>query len=104
MSRYEPQERVMVFPRYMAGAGDRIADVIGPLIHLFGWKVEHDAGGGDVGIDSPDCSVSVDSVPLHPLGRWCKVVHHEPYWAAVFSRPAAGGSGRVPPGPAPAPR
>ncbi|ROQ70149.1 uncharacterized protein DUF317 [Streptomyces sp. 840.1] len=88
MSPYPPDERVMVSPRYMAGAGDRIADVIGPLIHLFGWNVEHDAGNGDVGINSPDGSVSVDFVPLHPLGRWCKVVHHEPYWEAVFSRQA----------------
>ncbi|MFD4177252.1 hypothetical protein [Streptomyces anulatus] len=77
MSPYAPDERVTVSPRYMAGAGDRIGDVIGPLIHPFGWKAEHDADNGDVGVDSPDGSVSVDFVPLHPLGRLCKVVHHE---------------------------
>ncbi|MGW1224879.1 DUF317 domain-containing protein [Streptomyces sp. NPDC002530] len=86
MSPYAPDERVLVSPRYMAGAGDRIADVIGPLIHLFGWKAEHDVANGDVAIESPDGSMSVDFVPLHPLGRWCKVVHHEPRWEAVFSR------------------
>ncbi|MGZ2362115.1 DUF317 domain-containing protein [Streptomyces sp. 372A] len=88
MSQYAPDERVMVSPRYMAGAGDRIADVIGPLVHLFGWQAEHDAANGDVRIDSPDGSVFVDFVPLDPLGRWCKVVHHEPGWEAVFSRQA----------------
>lgn len=96
MSRYAPDERVMVSPRYMAGGGDRIADVIGPLIHLFGWTHEHDADSGHVSIDSPDGSLLVDFVPLHPqgrwaagpLGRWCTVVHHEPYWEAVFSRQA----------------
>lgn len=36
MSQYAHDERVMVSPRYMAGAGDLIADVIGHLIHLFG--------------------------------------------------------------------
>lgn len=56
MSPYAPNERVLVSPRYMAGAGDRIADVLGPLIQLFGWKVEHDAGNSGVGIDSPDGS------------------------------------------------
>ncbi|MFJ6752152.1 DUF317 domain-containing protein [Streptomyces sp. NPDC091266] len=86
MSQYAPDERVMVSPRYMAGAGDRIADVIGPLIHLFGWNHEHEATTGHVKIDSPDGSLVVDFTPLHPLGRWCTVAHHEPYWEATFSR------------------
>ncbi|MGW5868235.1 DUF317 domain-containing protein [Streptomyces sp. NPDC055239] len=89
MSRaYAPTDRVMVSPRYMAGAGDRIADVIGPLIHLFGWKHEHDADSGHISIGSPDGSIFVGFTPLHPLGRWCRVAHHEPYWEAVFSRQA----------------
>ncbi|MFD9817507.1 DUF317 domain-containing protein [Streptomyces violascens] len=86
MSQYAPEDRVMVSPRYMAGAGDRIADVIGPLIHLFGWHTQHDAATGHVSIDSPDGSLFVDFAPLHPLGQWVTVAHHEPFWEAVFSR------------------
>ncbi|MCZ1006869.1 DUF317 domain-containing protein [Streptomyces lydicus] len=86
MSTYAHDDRVMVSPRYMAGAGDRIADVIGPLIHLFGWK--HDATTGHVAIDSPDASVHINFDPLHPRGQWLTVAHHEPYWKATFSRQA----------------
>ncbi|MFD7017482.1 DUF317 domain-containing protein [Streptomyces sp. NPDC059928] len=86
MSPHAPEDRVMVSPRYMAGAGDRIADVIGPLIHLFGWNHEHDAATGHVSIDSPDGSLFVDFTPLHPLGQWITVAHHDPFWEAVFSR------------------
>ncbi|CCK32009.1 hypothetical protein BN159_7630 [Streptomyces davaonensis JCM 4913] len=57
MTAYAPDERVMVSPRYMAGAGDRLADAIAPLIHLFGWPAQHDAATGHVKIDSPDGSV-----------------------------------------------
>lgn len=78
----------MVSPRYMAGAGDRFADVLGPLIHLFGWRHDHDPATGTVAIDSPDGSVFVDFRPLHPLGRWVTVTHHEPYWKVSFSRQA----------------
>ncbi|WP_326731791.1 DUF317 domain-containing protein [Streptomyces phaeochromogenes] len=85
MSQYAHDERVLVSPRYMAGAGDRIADVIGPLIHVFGWNHEHDATAGHVKIDSPDGGLFVDFAPLHPLGRWVTVAHHEPYWEATFS-------------------
>ncbi|GAA2647525.1 DUF317 domain-containing protein [Streptomyces lunalinharesii] len=88
MSQYAPDDRVMVSPRYMAGAGDRIADVIGPLIHLFGWHTQHDAATGHVTIDSPDGSVFCDFDPLHPLGRWWTIAHHEPYWQMQFSRQA----------------
>ncbi|WP_327352869.1 DUF317 domain-containing protein [Streptomyces sp. NBC_01304] len=88
MTAYAPDDRVMVSPRYMAGAGDQLADVLGPLIHLFGWPTQHDATTGHVTIDSPDGSLFVDFDPLQPLGRWCKVTHHEPYWEVVFSRQA----------------
>ncbi|MFD3420115.1 MULTISPECIES: DUF317 domain-containing protein [Streptomyces] len=88
MSPYAHDDRVMVSPRYMAGAGDRVADVIGPLIHLFEWKHEHDAATGHVAVDSPDGSLFVDFAPLHPLGRWLTVAHHEPYWEVMFSREA----------------
>ncbi len=30
MTAYAPDDRVMVSPRYMADAGDRLADAIGP--------------------------------------------------------------------------
>ncbi|WUH90395.1 DUF317 domain-containing protein [Streptomyces sp. NBC_00433] len=86
MSAYAPDSRVMVSPRYMAGAGDRLADVLGPLIHLFGWRHEHAPATGNLTIDSPDGSVFVDFRPLHPLGHWVTVAHHEPYWEAAFSR------------------
>ncbi|WP_406463310.1 DUF317 domain-containing protein [Streptomyces sp. NBC_01622] len=88
MNPYTPDDRVMISPRYMAGAGDRIADVIGPLIHLFGWRHEHDADTGHIQIDSPDASLFLDFNPLHPLGRWVTVAHHEPFWEAMFSRDA----------------
>ncbi|MGW2917785.1 DUF317 domain-containing protein [Streptomyces angustmyceticus] len=88
MSTYAHDDRVMVSPRYMAGAGDRIADTISPLIHLFGWTHEHDAATGHLAIDSPDASVYINFAPLHPRGQWLTVAHHEPYWEAVFSRQA----------------
>ncbi|MGX1853855.1 DUF317 domain-containing protein [Streptomyces sp. NPDC055299] len=86
MSPYAHDDQVMVSPRYMAGAGDRVADVIGPLIHLFGWKHQHDAATGHVAVDSPDASLFIDFAPLHPRGQWLTVAHHEPYWEATFSR------------------
>ncbi|WP_407549066.1 DUF317 domain-containing protein [Streptomyces sp. Pv4-95] len=88
MKPYAHDDRVMVSPRYMAGAGDRIADVIGPLIRLFEWNHQRDAATGHVAIDSPDSSLFVDFAPLHPLGRWLTVAHHEPYWEVTFSRQA----------------
>ncbi|MFJ2739701.1 DUF317 domain-containing protein [Streptomyces sp. NPDC087440] len=86
MTQFAPDARVMVSPRYMAGAGDRVADVIGPLIHLFGWKYEHDPAAGHVTIDSPDGTLFVDFTPLHPLGQQVTVAHHEPHWEMTFSR------------------
>lgn len=86
MTTYGPDERVLVSPRYMAGAGDRLADALGPLIHLFGWPTQHDADTGHVTIDSPDGSVFCDFDPVQPLGLWWTITHHEPYWQAQFSR------------------
>ncbi|MGW6796828.1 DUF317 domain-containing protein [Streptomyces chartreusis] len=85
-SQYAHDERVMVSPRYMAGTGDQIADVIGPLIHLFGWPTQHDAATGHFKIDSPDGSMFCEFDPIHPLSRWWTISHHEPYWEATFSR------------------
>lgn len=86
MTAYAPDDRVLVSPRYMAGAGDRLADAIGPLIHLFGWTPQHDAATGHVKIDSPDGGMFVDFDPIHPLGQWWTIAHHEPYWEVQFSR------------------
>ncbi|MHB6911313.1 SPDY domain-containing protein [Streptomyces sp. DB-54] len=86
MTAYAPDDQVTVSPRYMAGAGDRLADAIGPLIHLFGWPTQHDAATGHVKIDSPDGSVFCDFAPLHPLGTWWTIAHHKPYWEVQFSR------------------
>lgn len=86
MTTYGPDERVLVSPRYMAGAGDRLADALGPLIHLFGWPTQHDAATGHVTISSPDGSMFCDFDPVQPLGRWWTITHHEPYWQVQFSR------------------
>ncbi|MET8683717.1 DUF317 domain-containing protein [Streptomyces sp. NPDC004732] len=86
MSAYGPDDRVMVSPRYMAGAGDRLADALGPLIHLFGWPTQHDVATGHVQITSPDGSMFVDFDPIAPLGQWWTITHHEPYWEVQFSR------------------
>ncbi|MFE9686751.1 DUF317 domain-containing protein [Streptomyces sp. NPDC006285] len=72
----------------MAGAGDRLADALGPLIHLFGWSTQHDAATGHVTINSPDSSVFIDFDPVQPLGQWWTIAHHEPYWEVQFSRQA----------------
>lgn len=88
MSQYALDERVMVSPRYMAGAGDRIADVLAPLVRLFGWQHRQDAATGRIEVDSPDGSLFVDFAPMQRSGMWCTVSHHEPYWQAAFSRQA----------------
>ncbi|MGI5457510.1 hypothetical protein ACQEWB_30960 [Streptomyces sp. CA-249302] len=86
MTAYGPDDRVLVSPRYMAGAGDPLTDAIGPLIHLVGWTPQHDATTGHVKIDSPDGGMFVDCAPVHPLGQWWTIMHHEPYWEVQFSR------------------
>ncbi|AZK97027.1 MULTISPECIES: DUF317 domain-containing protein [Streptomyces] len=87
-AEYAPDDRVMVSPRYMAGAGDRLADAIGPLIHLFGWSTQHDATTGHLKIDSPDGSMFCDFDPVHPLGQCWTITHHDPYWEVQFSHQA----------------
>ncbi|WP_420036007.1 DUF317 domain-containing protein [Streptomyces sp. cg28] len=88
MSEIGLDDRVLVSPRYMAGAGDRIADVLGPLVRLFDWQHRQDAATGRVQVDSPDGSLFVDFAPMQRSGMWCTVSHHEPYWQAAFSRQA----------------
>ncbi|MFD5478602.1 hypothetical protein [Streptomyces hawaiiensis] len=64
MKHFEPQDRVLVSPRYLAGAGiDWLADAIGPLIHPFGWPNEHDRASGR--ICSPDGSLFVNFNSRH---------------------------------------
>ncbi|MZE72821.1 DUF317 domain-containing protein [Streptomyces sp. SID5789] len=87
MRHFAPQDRVLVSPRYLAGAGiDRLADAIGPLIHLFGWPSEHDRASGRISVHSPDGSLFVNFNSRHTRGHWWSVAHHEPYWEARFTR------------------
>ncbi|NIY65623.1 DUF317 domain-containing protein [Streptomyces malaysiensis] len=87
MTRFEPQDRVLVSPCHLAGAGtDRLADAIGPLIHLFGWQNEHDRATGRITLSSPDGGVFVNFNCSHPQGQWWSVSHHEPFWEAKFTR------------------
>ncbi|MEU3161192.1 hypothetical protein ACPCAJ_27220 [Streptomyces griseoincarnatus] len=87
MTPFEPQARVLVPPRYLAGAGiDRLADAIGPLIHLFGWPSEHDRASGLICVSSPDGSLFVTFNSRHTRGHWWSIPNHEPYWEARFTR------------------
>ncbi|MEE1838069.1 DUF317 domain-containing protein [Streptomyces sp. SP17KL33] len=86
MTPFEAGDRVLVSPRYLAGAGDRLADAIGPLIHLFGWPYEHERASGRIHVDSPDGSIFVSFDPGHPNGQWWTIAHHEPWWEAKFTQ------------------
>ncbi|MFE6457799.1 DUF317 domain-containing protein [Streptomyces cinereoruber] len=77
---FSPGERVLVSPRYLAGTGDRVADVLGPLIHLFDWRHTHDESTGCITVDSPDGSVFIDFTPTAFEGVWWTIAHHEPFW------------------------
>ncbi|MGW1609791.1 hypothetical protein ACWCQZ_10395 [Streptomyces sp. NPDC002285] len=71
MTHFEPQDRVLVSPRHLAGAGiDRLADAIGPLIHLFGWPSEHERATGRITVSNPDGSLFVNFNSRHTQGRW----------------------------------
>ncbi|MBT2509185.1 DUF317 domain-containing protein [Streptomyces sp. ISL-98] len=87
MTHFAPEDRVLVSPRHLAGAGlDRLTDALGPLIHLFSWPSQRDAATGHIAIDSPDGSLFLTFSPSHPAGRWWTIAHHEPYWEVQFSR------------------
>ncbi|MER7932925.1 MULTISPECIES: DUF317 domain-containing protein [unclassified Streptomyces] len=87
MTHFAPQDRVLVSPRHLAGAGiDRLADAIGPLIHLFGWPSEHDPAAGRLTVTSPDSSLFVTFNSSHAHGQWWSITHHEPFWEARFTR------------------
>jgi hypothetical protein len=71
---FEPQDRVLVSPRYLAGVGiDRLADAFGPLIHLFGWPSEHDRASGHICVSSPDGSLFVTFNSRHTHGHWLSI-------------------------------
>ncbi|MEV5843626.1 DUF317 domain-containing protein [Streptomyces sp. NPDC051985] len=87
MTRFAPHARVLVSPRHLAGAGiDRLADAIGPLIHLFGWPNEHDPATGRITVNTPDSSLFVTFNSRHTQGQWWSVAHHDPFWEARFTR------------------
>ncbi|WP_435124623.1 DUF317 domain-containing protein [Actinacidiphila sp. bgisy144] len=87
MNSFSLDDRVLVSPRYLAGAGpDRIGDALGPLIHLFGWLPQHDTATGHVSITSPGGTIVLDFDPSDRFGRWWTISHHDPYWTAEFSR------------------
>ncbi|WP_432112702.1 DUF317 domain-containing protein [Streptomyces sp. S1] len=77
---FSPDERVLVSPRHLAGTGDRVADVLGPLIHLFNWRHTHDESAGCITVDSPDGSIVIDFTPTTFEGVWWTIAHHEPFW------------------------
>ncbi|WP_198358303.1 DUF317 domain-containing protein [Streptomyces fildesensis] len=87
MTEFSPDERVMVSPRHLAGGGiSKFNDGIGPLVHLFNWRYEHNPSTGRIDIDSPCGSVFLDFEPNQRDGIWWELRHHEPNWTARFSR------------------
>ncbi|MFJ7164048.1 hypothetical protein ACIQUV_00910 [Streptomyces globosus] len=50
----DEQAGVLVSPRYLASAGDRLTDVLGPLIHLFGWARARNPETEHIAVGSPD--------------------------------------------------
>ncbi|MGW2597166.1 hypothetical protein [Streptomyces klenkii] len=67
MKAFAPEDKVLVSPRHLAGAGlDHLSDAIGPLIHLFGWQTEHNAASGHVALDTPRAACLWTSPPAAP--------------------------------------
>ncbi|GAA4781854.1 DUF317 domain-containing protein [Streptomyces ziwulingensis] len=87
MTSFAPSDRVLVSPRHLAGGGaDRLGSALGPLITLFGWHHTHDPHTGHTALTSPCESLFVDFDPCDPRGVWWRIIHHEPYWQARFTR------------------
>ncbi|MFI9423417.1 DUF317 domain-containing protein [Streptomyces achromogenes] len=86
MNTFTGEDLVLVSPRYLAGAGTRIADALGPLIHLFDWSYDHDPASGHIRLDSPCGSAFLDFEPTRFDGTWWTIRHHDPSWTARFSR------------------
>ncbi|MFE2011149.1 DUF317 domain-containing protein [Streptomyces sp. NPDC059491] len=82
----DEQARVLVSPRYLAGAGDRLTDVLGPLIHLFGWARAHDPETGHIAVGSPDGALLVNFSPGSPSAPWWTVTHRDPFWRITVTR------------------
>lgn len=86
MSTFAADDLVLVSPRYLAGCGSNARDALGPLIHLFNWEHDREPGTGHLSVSSPCGSVYVDLTPTRFDEPWWTISHHEPYWAAQFSR------------------
>ncbi|MFD5108941.1 DUF317 domain-containing protein [Streptomyces cinereoruber] len=72
-------------PRHLAGTGDRLADVLGPLIHTFGWKHVHDPASGHISVDSPGHDLLLDFTPTSQDGTWWTIQHPDPLWKITAS-------------------
>ncbi|MFF0740614.1 DUF317 domain-containing protein [Streptomyces sp. NPDC004111] len=84
-----PHERVLISPRYLAGAGlERLGEAIGPLVHRAGWATEQNRDTGYLALHSPDGAVSVALDTGNQRGEWWTVTHQEPFWQAEFTRQA----------------
>jgi len=82
----DERDRFLASPRHLAGAGDRLADVLSPLIHLFGWARVHDPASGHIAVDSPCGTILLDCSPSSPDGTWWTIAHHDPYWKITATR------------------
>ncbi|MGW3514542.1 DUF317 domain-containing protein [Streptomyces hydrogenans] len=82
----DEQGRFLVSPRHLAGAGDRLADVLGPLIHVFGWSWTHDRETGQVRVVSPDDTLHVDFSPSRLDGMWWTIARNDLTWKITATR------------------
>ncbi|MEW1615637.1 MULTISPECIES: DUF317 domain-containing protein [unclassified Streptomyces] len=85
MTRFAPDELVLVSPRHLAGTGiDKIRDALAPLIRLFGWTSEKQLP--QVSLASPGGELFLDFTPDRQDDRWWSIAHHEPFWRVEFTR------------------
>ncbi|MFJ7589453.1 hypothetical protein ACIQZO_19155 [Streptomyces sp. NPDC097617] len=69
MTDFAPTDRVLVSPRYLAGAGtDKISDVIGSLVHFFDWQAEQNPQR--VRVSHPQGAAALEFAPESPDGQW----------------------------------
>ncbi|MFJ4876571.1 DUF317 domain-containing protein [Streptomyces sp. NPDC088745] len=84
---FDPYDRVLVSPRYLAGAGlDRLGEAIGPLVNRAGWSTEQDRTLGTLAVFSPDCNVTIALDTGHQRGDWWTVSQEDPSWRVKFTR------------------
>ncbi|WP_405421536.1 DUF317 domain-containing protein [Streptomyces erythrochromogenes] len=87
MTELAATDRVLVSPRYLAGAGrETITNVIGPLVHLFGWQPEQDQQR--VRLSNPYSTTALEFTPESPNGLWWKITNLDPHWQIQISRQA----------------